>query len=989
MSDIFISYSRKDIAFARLLHEALKASELETWIDWQDIPPSADWLAEVYEAIEQADSFVFIISPTSVQSQICEKEIAHAAKNNKRLIPIVIDDIDARLVPSYLAHLNWIFFKEADEAFKSAVEDLITAIQTDQDWVKEHTRLQTRALEWERREKESGYLLRGGDLVEAERWLSQAAEKDPQPTALQTQYILASRSDATRRQRITMGAILAAFIIAVGLGIIAWTQRNVAVREEHDRATAQAIAVDEANNRATAESEAIEEANARGTAESQAVDESHARATAQVEAEEQRDESQRQARISLSRALSLQALEQMDIQLDLALLLSAEAYSLDDSLQTRGALLSVLQNSSETSRRYLHGHTNWVAGVDFDPNGRFLASAGLGVGVQLWDITTGRQMGEEGHIGDARCVAFSRDGEKLAAASGGIIVLWDVTGDGLRNKRFIMGPERITTSVAFSPDGKKLVSAGPGEGIAFWDVEMESQIGSSLVGHGSKVDSVAYSSDGSYIASSSGNDSVTLWDASTGRVLRRLAPPNPEPGDTMSFTTSHNVTFSPDSRIVAAGFSDGTIHLWSTSNGLPIGDPLIGHTDRVYSVAFSPDGKALVSGGNDNTLIVWDLETKGMLYPPLAGHKAAILGVNFSPTGGYVATASMDTDVILWEIDRGRLPQLHAGTLLSIAFSPDDRTLASSAEDGSIRFWDVEAGRASGKPIADLEENQQNLVFSPDGTILASIGGGIRLWDVENRRQIGETLTTTDFGAVTLAFSPDGSLLAAGDGNGFLILWDVATGRVLKSVQGHESYVFSLAFSSDGETLYSTGIDSPKRLINIWNLETDEATQLELSSTVSPGYHLVLHPDASMLAASSGGPHWNYLLLFDTTTGELMFDPLSGHSDHVSAIAFSLFGSTFATGSADRTIRLWDILSGQPIGLPILGHDSTIDRLAFSPGGQFLASMSAEGPIRIWDMSPESWHARACVIANRNLTEAEWTAYLGEEPYRKTCPDQP
>ena len=68
MTDVFISYSRKDIAFARLLHEALVENDLETWIVWQDIPPSADWLAEVYEAIEAADAFVFVISNTSLIS---------------------------------------------------------------------------------------------------------------------------------------------------------------------------------------------------------------------------------------------------------------------------------------------------------------------------------------------------------------------------------------------------------------------------------------------------------------------------------------------------------------------------------------------------------------------------------------------------------------------------------------------------------------------------------------------------------------------------------------------------------------------------------------------------------------------------------------------------------------------------------------------------------------------------------------------------------
>jgi hypothetical protein len=124
MTDAFISYSRKDIAFARLLHQALKENDLETWIDWQDIPPSADWLAEVYEAIEGADAFVFVISETSLNSEICGLEINHAAQHNKRLIPIVIKDVDAGQVPTELAILNWIFFEEAGERFAEAIDSL-------------------------------------------------------------------------------------------------------------------------------------------------------------------------------------------------------------------------------------------------------------------------------------------------------------------------------------------------------------------------------------------------------------------------------------------------------------------------------------------------------------------------------------------------------------------------------------------------------------------------------------------------------------------------------------------------------------------------------------------------------------------------------------------------------------------------------------------------------------------------------------------------
>ena len=258
MSDVFISYSRKDIAFARLLHQSLVENNLETWIDWQDIPPSADWLAEVFEAIEETDAFVFIISETSLASEICGLEINHAFKHNKRLIPIVIKDVEADKVPPELSVLNWIFFDDAGEKFEKAMDDLVTAITVDQAWVKDHTRFQKKALDWERKGSDRGLLLRGTELSDAEAWLADSANKDPLPTGVQTEYILKSREDATRRQRMTLVGVGVGLMVAVGLSILAWSQRNVAVSEGLARATAQAEALAEAETRATAQAETEE-----------------------------------------------------------------------------------------------------------------------------------------------------------------------------------------------------------------------------------------------------------------------------------------------------------------------------------------------------------------------------------------------------------------------------------------------------------------------------------------------------------------------------------------------------------------------------------------------------------------------------------------------------------------------------------------------------------------------------------------------------------
>ena len=92
MADAFISYSRKDKDFVSTLYAAFERSQKNIWVDWNNIPLTSDWWAEIEKGIEGADTFVFVISPDSIASEICGKEILHAVRNNKRLFPIVRRD---------------------------------------------------------------------------------------------------------------------------------------------------------------------------------------------------------------------------------------------------------------------------------------------------------------------------------------------------------------------------------------------------------------------------------------------------------------------------------------------------------------------------------------------------------------------------------------------------------------------------------------------------------------------------------------------------------------------------------------------------------------------------------------------------------------------------------------------------------------------------------------------------------------------------------
>ncbi|GAB4537777.1 MAG: hypothetical protein Fur002_00130 [Anaerolineales bacterium] len=193
MNKLFVSYSRKDAEFSRKLVERLEAENMEVWVDWEDIPPSVDWMKQIQKGIEEANIFLFIVSPDSLASKVCAEELNHGAANGKRILPVIARDVEASAVPPSLSHLNWIFFSRPQDHFDEAFQKVIAAIRTDFEWAQVHSRLQVKALEWERGQREDSLLLRGKDLQDAEAQLSVNQEKDPKPTPLQTEYAAASR----------------------------------------------------------------------------------------------------------------------------------------------------------------------------------------------------------------------------------------------------------------------------------------------------------------------------------------------------------------------------------------------------------------------------------------------------------------------------------------------------------------------------------------------------------------------------------------------------------------------------------------------------------------------------------------------------------------------------------------------------------------------------------------------------------------------------
>lgn len=190
-NQIFVSYSRKDSEFVKRLVKALNDSGRSVWVDFEDIPFASAWWEEIKAGIDAAETGIFVLSPDSLVSEYCILELNHMLSNKKRVVPIVCRDAqipdNANEPHKTLGSLNWIFFTD-DARFDDHFATLLTTIDTDLELVRAHTSLLLKAREWERRGRNSSFLLKGDELTD---FLALADR--PDLSELQRDYLDASR----------------------------------------------------------------------------------------------------------------------------------------------------------------------------------------------------------------------------------------------------------------------------------------------------------------------------------------------------------------------------------------------------------------------------------------------------------------------------------------------------------------------------------------------------------------------------------------------------------------------------------------------------------------------------------------------------------------------------------------------------------------------------------------------------------------------------
>jgi WD40 repeat protein len=564
-----------------------------------------------------------------------------------------------------------------------------------------------------------------------------------------------------------------------------------------------------------------------------------------------------------------------------------------------------------------------VQQVKYSPDGSKLASISRDA-IIIWDARRGRQLqrlrprNEAAYAARLSALSFSPDGEEIAAAGPSRIYVWEVE-TGLELLSFpISSRPGFNDSVAirYSPNGERL-AVGGGTSVLLFDTATGKQAAElTIANHRAAFYGPCWAPDGSHLAAGTLNPAVVTWNIESRDLVRRF-----EVQKGKAFSTS--TTFSADGKTLVAA-TGGVVHFWRFADGHHLKNIEL-DADFINTLVLTPDSKTLIVGSQDGMIRIVDSEA-GKLLRKIDGR--------------------------LWI---GR----------SLAVSPDFKTVALGAVFPTIRQWNIENGEEAFPELTATghDAEVQCVACSPAGDLIASGGANkqINLWDADSGKL--RLKFPAQSSANRIAFTPSGRhLLTSWQYAGMIRIWDVDTGKEVRTIESGMKKVRAFAQSRDGKQLISVVSDSPygwhspvgEETFQVWDLESGAKLREFAFKTASTESTALTVDGTSLVTGAANG----IIHVMNVESGKELA-MLPGHSHSVNALALSSDGALLASGSLDQSIRLWDAKTWKDLRV-LKGHKRAVTSVAFSPDGRILASGSGKDSyplspensqrIRIWDV---------------------------------------
>ena len=860
---VFVSYSRKDADFVDKLQVGLATRGYEPVYDRStrghddpDVRLSAqdEWWAQLKIMIAAADVMIFVVSPDSAASPVCDDEVAHAKSLGRRVIAILRRPIDFNLAPERLRALNVTMNFQGDEPSAWALETLCGEIDRDIAWYRQGALITRLAQQWEDAGRAERFLLRSGAIDDAEAWAARRPQQAPAPGPLLLAYLDASKAkEALDRERLL--TVTGRAFVKPALQALDENRIDAALRLA---STAVVLGEDPSMSRVPELKPIVRDAVRR----KKTVALFHWISPEVMDAKL----SPGNTLLAMADALGMVTIFEMATGERLHALsphsdwATAIAFSPDGSLlasASRDATVCLINVGNGEITRRLSGHDRSVNSIAFDAHGARLLTSSLDRTVRLWDVASGRQLEQlvtcteheipkvkfvddfpvvELHthdsvrIRDARRKVFTTLFQQPADLEGGARRGWFHPYKQGETKTAVV-LDRDSQRICVIPhDGDdhvpRVYRSGKDRGYV------------ALRGHADQIEAAIFSGDGRRIVTVSADRTAIVWDAATGEEQTRYADFQGVP------IWSH---FSADGRCVISHALDGKVYVWDPAPDPEIGS-LWGHDSLVSSVRYHPAGKLIATTSMDGTARLWDADAHTEQAAVQVGGE--LWHACFSADGTRLATSGSAGHVALWSVpDLRPLGTFagHTGQVDCAEFSADARRIVTACADGSARVWSVETGAV----LVELSGHQgwvRTARFSPDDKriVTASGDGSAMLWDAVTGSMLLK-LEGHDDAVRSAVFSPDGALILTCSDDRTARIWNAATGEEIKILQGHQSELNSAAFDRAQRYVLTAGCDNAR----LWHL----ATGKELMSFPAPAVDArdaVFSPDTSRIAIALG-----------------------------------------------------------------------------------------------------------------------------------------